>query len=351
MKNRLLWAATAAAFATPTLAHPPRGTFVVHAIDVGTGLAVFVEGADFTLLYDAGSKDNSGGGTRNRVLSYLQAVRPGMTTLDHLILSHPHEDHVEMMDEVLAAYDVDHVWDSGSFNPTCGYRSFLSSVSAETGVTYHTASTRPARVATFANCSGRTGPVPASSAIPLGTSRKLGAKASMTVLHAQDTRSESDLNNASVVVRLDLGGKRLLLTGDAEAGGRAAPSTAPSPGSAEGILLARFRSKLRSDVLVVAHHGSKTSSRTEFLDAVDADHYVISSGPTKYHGVTLPDPEVEAEVDGRGELWRTDRNDAACRVSLDKTGLDGDSKPGGCDNIRLTIDSAGRITGDIHRPD
>lgn len=62
--------ATAPAHAEP----PPKGTYAVHAIDVGTGLSVFVEGHDFALLYDAGSNDDSGRGAKNRVLAYLRAV-------------------------------------------------------------------------------------------------------------------------------------------------------------------------------------------------------------------------------------------------------------------------------------
>jgi len=75
----------------------------MHAIDVGTGLALFVEGADFTLLYDGGSNDDTARGNQNRILAYLKSVRPDLTTLDHVILSHPHKDHVELLPDVLAA--------------------------------------------------------------------------------------------------------------------------------------------------------------------------------------------------------------------------------------------------------
>ena len=93
---------------------PPAGTYVVHAIDVGTGLAIFVEGNDFTLLYDAGSNDDSARGKdKDRVLAYLAKVRPDLKVIDHVILSHPHKDHVEMMDDVFETYEVRNVWDFG----------------------------------------------------------------------------------------------------------------------------------------------------------------------------------------------------------------------------------------------
>ena len=50
--------------------------------------------------------------------------------------------------------------------------------------------------------------------------------------------------------------------------------------------------ELKSDVLVVGHHGSKTSSRNAFVLKSGARVFLVSSGPTKYDEVTLPDPEV-----------------------------------------------------------
>jgi len=55
---------------------PLPGNFVVHAIDVGTGLAIFVEGPDFTLLYDAGSNDDSARGADNRVIAICARFAP-----------------------------------------------------------------------------------------------------------------------------------------------------------------------------------------------------------------------------------------------------------------------------------
>ncbi|HYJ82570.1 MAG TPA: MBL fold metallo-hydrolase, partial [Allosphingosinicella sp.] len=104
---------------------PPAGTYVIHAIDVGTGLAIFVEGHDFALLYDAGSNDDAGRDDKNRVVAYLAAVRPDLGRIDHLVVSHPHKDHHEMLDDVFERYEVGHVWDSGSIHTSCGYRVYL----------------------------------------------------------------------------------------------------------------------------------------------------------------------------------------------------------------------------------
>lgn len=335
---------------------PLPGNFIVHAIDVGTGLAIFVEGPDFTLLYDAGSNDDSARGADNRVIAYLRAVRPLLTTIDHLILSHPHKDHSELMPDVVTTYQVRNVWDSGALNRICSYRALLTNVAAEAGATYHNAlASGGTHSAAFMaqNCYGR--PLPAAtirvqrgSRIAEGTAISLGAGASMTFLHA-DGSPQSSFNENSLVVRLDLGGRRILLPGDAEAGGRRAPSTPPAPTSIEGELVACCAAALRSDILVAGHHGSMTSSRTAFLDAIGATHFIVSGGPTRYGSVTLPDRVVVTELDRRGDVWLTDLNDATCGANSAKVGRDNDGKAGGCDNIRITIDAAGAMAPGYHR--
>jgi competence protein ComEC len=94
---------------------------------------------------------------------------------------------------------------------------------------------------------------------------------------------------------------------------------------------------LAARVMVVGHHGSKTSSRQAFLNAVGASVFVVSSGPTKYGSVTLPDQEVITELSSRGQVFRTDTNDQACAMNPAKIGPDNDGHAGGCDNIRIVI--------------
>lgn len=144
------------------------GDYRVHLIDVGTGLAILVQGHDFTLLYDGGSADDKRGlsstlGNRSRLVAYLYgAIGPSAVAgcdpvgdtwdrahavqnplIDHVLLSHPHEDHGSLLDDVLACYDVGHVWDSGAINDAVFYRDFVAAAAAE-GATYHTATAPPA---------------------------------------------------------------------------------------------------------------------------------------------------------------------------------------------------------------
>lgn len=143
------------------------------------------------------------------------------------------------------------------------------------------------------------------------------------------------------MLRLDLGGTRVLFMGDAEAGGRQPPGVAPSQQSIEGILLACCRADLAADVLIVGHHGSMTSSRRAFLDAVRPTFAVVSSGPVQYGSVVLPDAPIITELTGRAQVFRTDGNDQACGQNSAKIGPDADGRPGGCDNVRIVIAATG----------
>ena len=152
-----------------------------------------------------------------------------------------------------------------------------------------------------------------------------------------------------MVVRLDLGSRRVLLAGDAEGGQRKPPSQSPDPGSIEAGLLACCTSDIKADVLVVGHHGSMTSSRDAFLDAVSARIFAISSGPHPYRSVRLPDAEIVADLQHRGTLLRTDIDDDACDTNPHKIGPDADESPGGCDNILITIDAQGVVNASYNR--
>jgi beta-lactamase superfamily II metal-dependent hydrolase len=298
-------------------------SYTVHAIDVGTGLSVLIRGDDFAVLYDGGSNDDTAIGDKNRVVAYLKTLTPKLTRIDHVILSHPHRDHVELLADVLDQFEIGDVWDSGA------------AVVSHAAIRFHTPLQNfGQRIYPFqgGNCTA-----PASVKVNLASRIdespiQLGQGAALTFLHTDGTQLVN-LNENSLVVRIDLGGKRLLLMGDAEAGGRHPPATAPAPESTEGKLLACCQAELKADVMVVGHHGSETSSRTALLDAVGASIFVFSAGPTKYGSVTLPDQVIVDELTHRGQVFRTDIDDEACKANPAKIGPDGDGNPGGCSNI------------------
>ncbi len=311
--------------------------FDVYVVDVGTGLGIFVRGSDFSLVYDAGSNDDLAG---NRFLDFLAKAAPTVQTIDHLVVSHAHRDHISMLPGLLQSKQVKNVWDSGVLYASCAYQELLEAIAAE-GATYRTA-VFDGGVHTIAfqrSCSNTGDSVTMSFGPRIETgSVPLGKGASMQILYVDATK-RSDLNENSLVVMLTLGGTRILLPGDSGGGGRAHPRTSPKPASVEGALLACCVNDLPANVLVLGHHGSKTSSRKAFVSAVQARDYVVSAGPFKYSGVTLPDREVIDLVKGmpNARVWRTDENDVACETQANKIGTGNDGKAAGCNTVHIHI--------------
>lgn len=331
---------------------PTGAVYTMHVVDVGTGLAIYVQGPDFNLVYDAGSMDDRGTKDKNRFTAYLKAVNPDLTTIDHLIVSHPHQDHIALLPDILSDYEVLNVWDSGAGYNSCSYRAFIKAVQDEPGVEYHTGNQNFGTHAkqfepTSSACSGVGDTFTLNHGSEINERPiELGSGATMNFLYI-NYEEHSDVNENSLVLRLDIAGKRLLLMGDAEAGARRPPSSPPDAGSIEAMLLTCCQSEIKADVMVVGHHGSETSSRKVFIDAVDADHYIISSGPFPYGSVTLPDPSIQQELANAGQLHETNFNDEGCKGNQSKIGRvesnPSKQKPGGCNSIQVTITSGGGI--------
>jgi competence protein ComEC len=324
---------------------PPVGTYRLHMIDVGTGLAILLQGHDFNLLYDAGTNDP--GEKPLRVVAYLaRALGPSgddtcvdkgepaptqRVRLDHIVLSHPHLDHGSALDLVVHCYDVQHVWDSGRVNDAAFYRDFLMAVAASPTARYHTAADVPSDH--VVGVKGAEIKIARWERFSEDDTVKLGEAATFTILHA-DAKKLRDPNQNSVVITVELGGTRVLLVGDAESGDRKDPREAA--GDVEQFLLDHHATAVRADILQVGHHGSKTSSRHAFLAAVNPHLALVSSGPRRYGKVTLPDPEVLGALEQLGaKILRTDERDASCPV---ERRIGGDSGPGGCDSYVITIE-------------
>jgi competence protein ComEC len=304
-----------------------------------------VRGADFALLYDAGSKEDIGRNKRNRVLEFMRERHPDLERLDHVVLSHPHRDHVNLLDEVLERYEVGNIWDVGLLHPVCPYLRFLRAVSEEKGASYRSAARGPGPLRLGFDES----PCERDEALPenrylvvhgpklkTGEKVRLGRDVVMTFLHV-DPRDKKDPNENSLVVRIDVAGKRILLMGDAKAGERVHPRYKPDKDSTEGRLLRDSPGKIKADVMVVGHHGSHTSSRTAFLDAVGAKTFIVSVGMAALDGYALPNPDVIEALEKRGRVLRTDARDRKCLKSRRKVGKGDDGMVGGCDNIRVVV--------------
>ena len=126
-----------------------------------------------------------------------------------------------------------------------------------------------------------------------GIKYDLGGGAMLTVLGPMDEYRD-DLNENSVVCRLDFGETSFLFTGDASR-------------QSENDLVKAYGDGLSADVLKLGHHGSDTSSQEKWLNAVDPEVAVCCVGWDNTYG--HPSPEVLERLEKRGvTLYRTDRN-------------------------------------------
>jgi competence protein ComEC len=320
---------------------PPPGTYRIHLIDVGTGLSILVQGSDFNLLYDAGTNDRTE--KPARVIAYLaRAIGASgdelcgassepwaRKTIDDVVLSHPHFDHASALDLVVHCYDVHDIFDSGRVNEAAFYRAFLEAVSRSPAM-YHTAAEVPGDHTV--GVKGTEIQLPNWQRFSEGDVVRLGEAAKFTILHAE-AKKLPDPNQNSVVIAVELGRARLLLVGDAESGSRADPSA--RAGDVEEQLIESYPEQLHADILQVGHHGSKTSSRHAFLEAVHPRLALVSSGPKVYGHTVLPDHEVIEELHRDGvTVLRTDERDGACPLEERIGPPEG---PGGCDSYIITI--------------
>lgn len=216
----------------------------IAVLNVGQGDSILVRSpVGRTMLVDAG---NERADVERVILPYLR--NHGMSSLDYLILTHPDQDHVggmpALLDSIPVATFVDPVH-PGETNQT--YRNTLQRVQSK-GIKAMKA---------------RRG----QTEIDLGTETRVQLLAPEDPL-LSDTSSFNNSN--SVVLRVTLGSVSALLTGDIDE-------------EAEARLLGH-RDDLRSQILKVAHHGSRYGSSDPFLDAVRPEVALISVGKGNSYG-------------------------------------------------------------------
>lgn len=253
-------------------ARPPVGGFEALVLDVGQGLAVHVRTRNHDLLFDAGPPYGRAANAGSRViLPYLRVA--GTRALDRLVLSHGDADHIGGAASVIGGLAVGEV--------LAGQRDGLVGlVSTSSG-----SDSRGRSATNLRPCAG--------------TPAWTWDGVRFEVLHpvAELPSGDRHDNDASCVLRVSGPSGALLLTGDIGV-------------TAEAALLARVPAAgLRSEVVVSAHHGSRSSSSPAFVDATLPAHVVHSAGYRNAFG--HPHPQVWARWSAAGARnWRTDAQGA-----------------------------------------
>ena len=244
------------------------GNTEVHFIDVGQADSTLIISGGQTMLIDAGTNDMG-----DTVVSYLKSL--GIKKLDYLIGTHPHEDHIGGLDDVISSFETDVVIMPEKQSNTATFEDVLDAL--------------------IEKQQGLTAPVP-------GTKYALG-DCSFTILAPLEDYGDN-MNDWSVGLKLTCGEVSFAFFGDAEK-------------SAEKDILASG-ADISADVLKVSHHGSDTSTDESFLDAISPTWGVISCGEGNSYG--HPCQETLDKLTTAGvELRRTDLHGTIVAITDGKT--------------------------------
>ena len=226
----------------------------VHFLDVGQGDSILIQLPNGQVMLI----DGGGAGSANNILSYMRSLE--ITTIDYLVATHPHEDHIGGLPSIIEAIDIKAVYMPRVSHSTQTFERFLTTIQNE-GLQIN------------------------------------AARAGVNILSTPDLHIDivapvrddySELNNHSAVIKLTYRDAGFLFTGDAEA-----------------LSEEHITANVLSDVLKVGHHGSNTSTSESFLYKVQPTFAVISVGSNNSYG--HPSDEVLSRLDDAGVyVFRTD---------------------------------------------
>lgn len=237
---------------------PMTGEARIVTLDVGQGLAVHVQTEHHDLLFDSGPAYSPDANSGNRIIvPFLRAA--GVRRLDAMVLSHADRDHSGGVRSVVEEVPVGRL---------------LTSLPEDHELLTLPLVQRPCRDGERWEWDG----------------------VRFELLHpaAGDVERYRKSNDLSCVLKVTAAGRSALVTSDIEA-------------RAEAALLARHGERLASEVLLVPHHGSRTSSSPEFVAAVGAKEAIFPVGYRNRFG--HPKSEVLARYEGARQ-WRSDRDGA-----------------------------------------
>lgn len=214
----------------------------VYYVNVGQGDATYIELPNgHNVLID-------GGPAGGPITKFLKDK--GVTTIDHVILTHPHSDHFVGLKKVFAMFDVKNFYDSKAENVDAkGDNNLRELAAAEPSCKIH-----------FPEAGNN-----------LNWDSRVTVKVLNTCSDPVQLKYNDDVNNCSIVLRLFYNGQGLLFTGDAES-------------SIENAMMRVFKSGLESYALKAGHHGSRYSSTDKFLARVKPQVALISVGVNNVYG-------------------------------------------------------------------
>lgn len=245
----------------------PLDNIHVHFLDVGQGDCIFIELPNHkTMLIDAGEDEYA-----DEIVTYI--FNQGYDTLDYVVATHNHSDHIGSMPAVLGNFIVKNIYATFDTTSSRTYNDFTAAAQ-NSGAALHTV----------------------SAGFVITNEPNL-----LIEVVAPKTIDSDEPNNNSVVIKLTYGNNHFLFTGDAE------------KAEEDGIW-----TNIKCDVLKIGHHGSNSSTSANFLKKTEPTYAVISCGLHNSYGHPT-DTVLKRLADRNIKTYRTDLQGTIVMTSDGKT--------------------------------
>jgi len=210
---------------------------IIHYIDVGQGDCILIQVNNKNLLIDSGPSSN-----RKDLLNYLEKLN--IKKFDYIIATHPHEDHIGNMDTIIKRYDIGSFYSPKVITSSTTFENMISAL--------------------------------VDKNLKINVLKKgvkgidLGKNTEIEVFSPLENISSDNLNDYSPIIKITFFNNSFLFTGDAEI-------------PTEDTVLSQ-NNNLNCDILKVGHHGSSTSTSTDFLISTNPSVAIISVGKNNSYG-------------------------------------------------------------------
>lgn len=259
----------------PSTTTQTSANVTIKFIDVGQGEAILIALPEKTVLIDAGPT-----GSAPKIAQVLQEL--GRDKIDYLVATHPDEDHIGGMADVISSTQIGTIYAPNKTNNTATYRKFLTAIQ---------------------NNNLQITLAEAGTIIDQTDSYKL------EILWPKKDANFPDTNDYSIIIKLTVGNKTFLFTGDA-------PTNAilnSNPG--------------HIDVLKLSHHGSRTGTTEQLVRKLSPTYAVLSYAVDNSYGHPMQSV-LNALHKHSVEVWGTGAN-GTITITCDGTTIDISSEKNG----------------------
>lgn len=229
-------------------------TLKVYITDVGQADSILIRDGNYNMLIDAGN--NSDG---EKLVKYYKEL--GITSFKYVFASHPHEDHIGGMDDIINNFDIENFYMPDKLSTTKTFEDMLDALERK-NLKY---------------------------IVPKVNDKLSLNNSNIDVIYVGS--DESDINDSSIVLKLNYFSNSFLFTGDL--------------GSNKEKEILNSGANIKADVLKVGHHGSSYSTASLFLDKVNPSFAAISVGKNNIY--KHPASSTLEKLNKRGiKVYRTD---------------------------------------------